>query len=391
MDGFDFEALINATYGGDEETDDSYGDDIDIGSDDFLHPESPLFDYGNMNPYKDAKEEPAQYVRVGSEDIADELPDYITDEEVQKYSSVIYPEEKVLRSLILEFFTPKQILEFEKITRNLEMSNNDKVDIIRQKLDEWNIPYSPLNPGTNRLGLLIDGYAVKIAIDADGKIDNQREFIYSMQLQPYVVKCYEIVPNGVIGIFEYVEVFSIDDFYKNQSKMREILTEIAAKFLIGDVGVSSTNYLNWGYRDGIEPVILDFAYIYSVKFKTFTCSCGMDSILHYDKDFNNLICPRCNKKYAFKDIRKKITRADQKAEIGDVTQKGYVISCSEETVKFNPKFTEGAEKRIFKALIKMKKKADKKLMDKNCRQIVDHDNDMSIDEIVDAINRGELK
>ena len=68
------------------------------------------------------------------------------------------------------------------------------------------------------------------------------EFIYSRQLQPYVVKCYELAPDGLVAVFEYLEIFTVDDLYKNQSTMREMLTDIAAEFLIGDVGISSVNY-----------------------------------------------------------------------------------------------------------------------------------------------------
>lgn len=386
-----FDEFIKSLQDYSEETLARFDEDED--NEGIINDDEYLFDYGNMNPYAnepDIESNPgANYVQVGSAKEEDISLKYITDEDIQKYSSMLYPEKKVLRSLILEFFTPEMIFEIEKLTRTFSISNNKKKVIIEEKLKEWGIPFAPLGPGTNRLGILLDGYVIKIALDPDGKIDNCREFIYSMQLQPYVIKCYEVSPNGVLGVFEYVEVFSLDDFYKNQSTMREILTEIAANFLIGDVGVSSVNYLNWGYR-GTTPVILDFAYIYSVAFRTFTCGCSPDAILHYDKDFNNLICPICGKKYAFKDIRKKISRKDQEEEIGDITKKGYVISSSEEEVNFNPSFTEGAKDRIYKKLIKIQKRRNQKLKWASEQQVVDHDQAMDVEEIAAAIARGEL-
>ena len=249
---------------------------------------------------------------------ADEIQfgEMITDEDVMNNANILYPEKKLYRSLLLEEFTPERCFELEKLSRSFSISNNKKVDLVREKLDGWGIDYASLGPGTNRYAFMKDGYVIKVALDKDGKIDNKREFMYSLALQPYVVKCYETFADGLLAVFEYVEIFTIDDYWKCQEKMREMLSDIAQNFLIGDVGISSTNYVNWGFRDDGSLVILDYAYIYSVAFKKFTCNCSPHSVLHYDKDFNNLICPVCGKKYDFKTIRKKISREDQDAEIG---------------------------------------------------------------------------
>lgn len=335
----------------------------------------------NLNPYKDEEEpkQPEDTVELGGGKKL-VIPEEITEDSIKEYAPLLYPEKKVLRSLVLEFFTPQMLLELEKLARTHSLSDNQKVDKIKDMLKKWDIPYNPLGPGTNRLGIMVDGYVLKIALDGDGKIDNCREFIYSMQLQPYVIKCYEIAPNGIVGVFEYVEGFTLDDFYKNQSRMREILKKIAANFLIGDVGISSVNYLNWGFR-GEEIVILDFAYIYSVKFKVFTCQCSPTSVLYYDKDFNTLICKNCKKAYDFRTIRKKISRKDQELEIGDVTKKGYVISSSEEEVPFDPNFTEGARDAILKKLMKLHKKQNRisAFKDKPVQEVNDDPYEISTD------------
>lgn len=385
----EMEQLAESVIG--DDTDDDYGDDDfdeeeDDGADKFL------LGYDSMNPYKDEEEKSSSStIQVGSGDgdLVKELPEFITDADIEKYASVLYPKEKTLHSLVLEIFTPEQLLELESIRRNLVVSNNKKAAEIKRRLTEWNIPYSTLGPGTNRLGLLLEGWTIKIALDSDGEIDNKREFIYSMQLYPYVIKCYECVPNGLIAVFEYVEVFSLDDFYKAQDRMREILKEIASGFLIGDVGISTINYMNWGHR-GEEVCILDFAYIYSVKFKTFACQCSADALLHYDKDFNNLICPACGRKYSFKDIRKKISRKDQDAEIGDITKKGYTISHAYEVTEFNPNFTDGARDRIFKALMKLKKKKDRKISMKEEHLAYDPDDGLCVGDILSKIRDGEF-
>ena len=206
---------------------------------------------------------------------------------------------------------------------------------------------------------MVDGYIVKIACDADGKIDNKREFIYSLPLQPYVIKCYETYADGLMAIFEYVEAFTIDDFWKNTGRMKEILSQIGNQFLIGDVGINSTNYVNWGFRDDGSIVILDYAYIYSVAFKQFTCPCSPSSILYYDKDFNKLVCSTCGKVYSFRDVRKRISRKDQDEEIGDLYKKGYILTKKEEKKKFKPSFVLGAYGTIKSKLEKEMRKSGK--------------------------------
>lgn len=294
------------------------------------------------------------------EDINSDFDDVIiTDKDIEDNAHRFYPEEKSYRSLLLEIFTADQAIELEKIQRTYSITNNQKIKIYREKLDEWGVEYSPIGGGTNRYAFMVDGYIIKIACDGDGKIDNKREFIYSIPLQPYVIKCYETYGDGLMSVFEYVEAFTIDDFWKNQGKMKEILSEIGSQFLIGDVGINSTNYVNWGFRDDGSIVILDYAYIYSVKFKQFTCPCSPSSMLHYDKDFNKLVCNCCGKVYTFREVRKRISRKDQDEEIGDLYQKGYLLTEKEQIRSFNPNFVLGAYGTIKEKLQKEIRKSGK--------------------------------
>lgn len=236
------------------------------------------------------------------------------------------------RSIILQYFTPEILVKIQLITKTAGASNNDKGQMIKELLTENNVPFSSLGSGTNRLGLLIDGYAVKIALDEDGMIDNRREFKYTEVLQPYVVKVYEISPLGLVAVTEYVTIFTYDDFRRYADDMRSILKDISTHFLMGDVGITGKNYVNWGYRDDGTVCILDFAYIYSVQYKLFMCSCSDDAMLVYDDDFVKLICPRCGRKYTFGAIRKRFTKAQQENEIGDADLQGYIIRKPEEVV-----------------------------------------------------------
>ena len=149
------------------------------------------------------------------------------------------------------------------IADSYDVDNNTKTADIIELLNKYNVPFSPLGNGTNRYGILIDGYAVKIALDRAGKTDNKREFKYVKKLYPYVVKVFECLETGLIAVTEYITIFSLDDFYDNQEEMRKILKDISSNFLVGDIGISTDNYVNWGIRSDGSIAILDFAYIYS--------------------------------------------------------------------------------------------------------------------------------
>jgi predicted RNA-binding Zn-ribbon protein involved in translation (DUF1610 family) len=231
-----------------------------------------------------------------------------------------------------------------------DVDNNTKGYELKRLLDEYGVNYSSLGSGTNRFGILIDGYAVKFALDPDGMIDNKREFLYSKRLHPYVVKVYECSEDGLIAVTEYVEVFNLDAFYQYQKQMRAILSDITQSFLVGDVGITGKNYINWGIRhtmQGEEICILDFAYIYDVKYGIFKCTCDNETFLEYDRDFVSFHCPRCGKKYLFGEVRRKVTKKAQNQEIGDITKLGYVLDEECKRLPVNPKFSieEKVEKR----------------------------------------------
>lgn len=249
------------------------------------------------------------------------------------------------RSMIFQYISWDLFVELNRVTMEPDIDNNEKGSKIKSLLSDFGVPYTSLGSGTNRMAVLIDGYAMKIALDKDGMIDNMREFIYAQVLYPYVVKVYECIYGGFISISEYVSIFTLDDFHTYQDDMRNILEDISSSFLIGDVGITGRNYVNWGIRDDGTICMLDFAYIYSVDYKLFTCSCDGETLLSYDKDYVNMRCPRCGRKYTFGQIRKKVTKKDQLNEIGDITKRGYVLNASEQYVELNPEFEPHARKK----------------------------------------------
>lgn len=262
-------------------------------------------------------------------------------------------------SLIQKYIDPEIYLELFKTQIITGIDNNEKSQLMKAKLKEMGVPYNPLGPGTNRLGVQIDGYAFKIALDKDGMIDNRREYKYSRPIQPHVVKVYESIPNGMIASSEYISIFSYEEFKSCKNEIKEILEEISSQgYLIGDVGFSERNYINWGRRADGSICIMDFAYIYDVKYNTFQCNCGSTSMLRYDSNYVNLICPHCGRKYEFGEIRRRISRKTQEEEIGDIRSLGYNLTQYEEEVEYNQEFE---PKKIIKEKKPSKKDFIKKL------------------------------
>lgn len=224
------------------------------------------------------------------------------------------------RSRILQYFPAELLVKLYLVTTAHNINNNDKTPKIIELLKEFNVPFTPLGNGTNRYGILVDGYAIKIALDGAGRMDNRREFRYAKKLYPYVVKVYECLENGLLAVFEYVTIFSYDEYLANQEDMRDILSEISGQYLIGDIGVSTANYVNWGTRQNGQICIMDFAYIYSLSYRGFQCTCEDRGILEFDPDYNILICPFCKKKWEFSDIRRRISKEDEEKEIGNIME-----------------------------------------------------------------------
>lgn len=268
-------------------------------------------------------------------------------------------EEILLHSMIKKYFSVDLLFELDRLSMTHNVDNNTKGVVINQILTAYNIPFKGLGSGTNRYAVLIEDYVFKFALDEDGKTDNKREFIYSQAAQPYVIKFYECMQNGLIGVCEYYEVFSEADFYdtKNQLEMKRILKELSKTFLIGDIGIFKKNYTNWGYNQITRKIgVLDFAYCYKLSYQVFQCTCKDKGMLYYDENYNQLICPFCGRKHSFWEVRKRIPKKQEQEEIGDIRERGYVVKDEWSKVPLNPKFTDtGRKKKKKKAHVEVKK------------------------------------
>lgn len=226
----------------------------------------------------------------------------------------------------------------------MRIDNNAKGYYLKKLLAEYKVPFTSLGSGTNRYGILIDGYAWKFALDDAGRIDNMREFKFGGKLYPDCIKAYEVDYYGLIEVTEYVEVMDINTFYEYKNEMREILERISSAFLIGDIGLIGKNHKNWGLRhtaDGVEVCMLDYAYIYDIKSSVFQCSCRRGTI-HYTEDFSSFMCPVCRRRFMFGEIHQKLTPDIQKREIGDLRELGYVLSSEVADIPTDSRFVFGA-------------------------------------------------
>lgn len=299
----------------------------------------------------------------------------------------------LLHSMIKKYFKDYDILlELDKLSMIHSVDNNTKGLAVNQILTGFNVPFRAIGSGTNRYAVLIEDYIFKIALDEDGKTDNKREFIYTKAGQPYVIRVYECMANGLIAVCEYYEVFSENDFYstKNQAKMRKILKELSKIFLIGDIGINKKNYTNWGYSQLTGEIgILDFAYIYNLSYRAFQCTCPDHGLLYYDNDYNQLICPICAKKHTFWEVRKRIPRKQEEEEIGDIRTKGYVVSKEWSKEELNPDFTDVPKEN------KVKKKKRKKEIDySDSRNIIESNSEQQspyevLIELINKVNKNK--
>lgn len=190
-------------------------------------------------------------------------------------------------------------------------SNQDKMVAIAKLLKMHEIDFTILGGATNRLAVNIDGYGYKIALDSQGYRDNFIEYSLSSELQPFVTKTYET--NGYILVAEYVNQMNLEVWRERKEDIIKILSMLGQDYLLGDVGYTSKNYMNWGTRDDGSVVILDYAYCHRATETLFKCDkCG-EGLLTYDVNYTMLMCTNrangCNAKYSYND--RKVIQGDQ--------------------------------------------------------------------------------
>lgn len=189
-------------------------------------------------------------------------------------------------------------------------------------LKKHNIPFKDIGTGTNRFIIRYDGFAVKIALDREGVADNKQEWVMSSALAPDVAKAHEISEGGHLLVASYAPAFSnYQEFLAHRPQIIQILRKWGSKYLLGDVGITSINYANWGMYLG-KPVCIDYAYIFPVAMDVFTCICGCKEMEFTDESYTGYRCtnPDCKMTYTDRDLRAKISQDERLRLFENVSQ-----------------------------------------------------------------------
>lgn len=178
-------------------------------------------------------------------------------------------------------------------------------------LDEYNIDYVEIGTGTNRFIIKYDGYAVKIALDREGIADNKQEYAICEALMPNVAYAHEISDGGHLLVASYCPAFTThNEMWAHNSKIRQILTDWSKRYLLGDVGLTTYNYANWGLSPDGRPVCIDYAYIFPASLDLFKCICGNKSMT-LDGNFAEYKCTKCGHRYQDRELRAKISNDER--------------------------------------------------------------------------------
>lgn len=220
----------------------------------------------------------------------------------------LFEKEEQRPSLINQFFSREmlKVLYYQACRVDIP-DNNEKAEIIKDILDDT---FVEIGTGTNRIALLHNGLVCKIALDFRGMCDNLTEMKRSEELPEYLVRTYEC--NMLIIICEYVTVMDQRDFLDNEEGIKTILEDLSKAYIFNDIGFTSKNYCNWGYRhtqDGDEIVILDYGYLYPRKGQEVAFSCPKcNSALLYNSNYTGFVCANsaCATKYNIMDIRRRM-------------------------------------------------------------------------------------
>lgn len=228
---------------------------------------------------------------------------------------------------ILNYFTVYDVQALNKIATSIKYAANIKLkkDMINNIMVSRG--FKKLASGTNRVVykcLENPSIVAKIAIDRVGMGDNPAEYRNQELLKPFVAKCFDVSPDGVLAICERVyPITTITEFESIADYVYDIIVyKLLGKYVVDDIGTDF--FLNWGIREGAYPCLLDYPYVFELDDKKLYCN-KLDSNtnipclgeIDYDEGFNYLTCKKCGKKYKAFELS-----AAQKEKVPSVIMKG---------------------------------------------------------------------
>jgi len=218
-------------------------------------------------------------------------------------------------------------IKLGEVSYQKQMFPTQRKELAMQLLRDYHIEFTELGTGTNRFIVKYDGYALKIALDKEGVADNKQEWVMSPILAPHVATAHEISKGGHLLVASYAPAFtSFAEMNGKSSEIRKILSAWGSRYLLGDVGITSINYANWGIFNG-RPVCIDYAYIFPVSMDIFECvQCGNKDMRFSGSDFTKYQCSKCYRTYTDRELRSRISNEERLRLFSNVLNNGIEMS-----------------------------------------------------------------
>ena len=251
------------------------------------------------------------------------------DANVQFFDQSKITEDLRSYSKIKQYFPDALIKLFYYYTLSYELGDNNRKAELYEEIMKYFFgnKFQKLGTGTNRVAFRRGWFVFKIALDRRGYIDNLVEAKRSVEAPNFLALTYET--NGLIAVSEYVNLLSADDFMKYQYQILELLSELAKRYIFGDMGYTKKNYCNFGMRSRMDYkkqrvynsfVVLDYAYMhprYGNEEALVCPNCG--GKIEYNAMYTAFKCRQCGTDYSYLDIKRRLNTDFENIYLSEVS------------------------------------------------------------------------
>lgn len=245
---------------------------------------------------------------------------------------------------LFSLITPTDVMDIETITKDPELTTKLKrrLELIDQLL--YRRGFVRMTQGTNRAVykfLEDQSFLLKVPISKPGMNDSGKEFVNQHKIKPFCTKCFDISPQGTIGLFERVQDITSKEQFKSVAPLifDMLYDNIFPKYVLADVGTKF--FRNYGLRTNFGPVLLDYPMVHEIDGAKLFCNsinpwtgipCGGE--IDYDAGANFLYCTKCGKQYMASELEKKI-------KDNNIIKKGAIIGSAERSFYMKIQFKRG--------------------------------------------------